>query len=172
MRSLSVIIRWTYGQCPEHLRLTRCMSGSGPAVNQVHRTSTDANWASTRKGTPQFRTKRKPAHGYCTSSGRLFPANVLKCYENRKLNLFVYLFLMPLVMTDCTRKDFLYIIFGFPLRHYQVWQTWTWYIHVDTVSSLSNLKYSRWQRECPSNLLGFFEMFKMDLKHKNGTELV
>ena len=44
MRSLSVLVRWTCGQCPEHLRLTRCMSGSGPAAIQVHRTSTDANW--------------------------------------------------------------------------------------------------------------------------------
>ena len=57
MRSLSVIVRWTYGQCPEHLRLTRCMSGSGVAAVRVHRTSMDANWTSTRQGTHEIRIK-------------------------------------------------------------------------------------------------------------------
>ena len=34
-------------------------------------------------------------------------ANVLKWYKNRSTHLFVYIFLMPLVMAGCTRKDFL-----------------------------------------------------------------
>ena len=32
-----------------------------------------------------------------------------KCYENRKTYLFVYLFLIPLVIAGCTRKDFLLV---------------------------------------------------------------
>ena len=73
MHSVSVIACWTCGQCPEHLQLTCCMSGNSLAGNKVHRTSTDANWKSTRQRTHKFRTKRMPAHSYHTSSGRLFP---------------------------------------------------------------------------------------------------
>ena len=50
-------------------------------------------------------------------------ANVFKCYENRSTHLLVYLFLMPIVMAGCTRKDFLCITFDCPLRHYQAWNT-------------------------------------------------
>ena len=70
MRSLLVIICWTCGQCPEHLRLTCYMSGSGLATNQVRQTPTDANRTSTRQETHEFRTKRMPAHGYRTFSGK------------------------------------------------------------------------------------------------------
>ena len=73
MRSLSVIVCWTCSQCPELFQLTRFMSGSSLATNQVHWTSTDANWTSTRQGTHKFWTKRMPAHNYLTSRGRLFP---------------------------------------------------------------------------------------------------
>ena len=66
--SLSVIVCCTCGRCPEHLRLTHCMSGSSPAANQVHRPSMDANWTSTRQGKHKFRTKCMPAHSYRTSS--------------------------------------------------------------------------------------------------------
>ena len=72
MCTLSVIVRWTWGQCPEHFQLTRCISGSSPVANQVHWISTDANWSITRQGTHEFWTKRMPAHNYHTSSGRLF----------------------------------------------------------------------------------------------------
>ena len=70
MRSLSVIIHWTCGQCLEH-RLTCCTSGRRPAMNQVHWSSTDTNWTSIRQGPHKFWTKRMPAHSYRTSSGRL-----------------------------------------------------------------------------------------------------
>ena len=73
MCSLSVIIRRTWNQCPEHLWLTRCMSGSSLVTNQVLQTSTDANWTRTRQGMHEFQTKRMPDHSYCTSSGRLYP---------------------------------------------------------------------------------------------------
>ena len=54
--------------------VTRCMSGSSLAVNRVTQTSMGANWTSTGQGTHEFQTKRMLAHSYCTSSGRLFPA--------------------------------------------------------------------------------------------------
>ena len=79
MRSLSVIVRWTCGQCPEHLRFSRCMSGSSLAANQVHRTETDAKWTSTRQGTHEFLTQSIPPHSYRTSSGCLFPVESIPC---------------------------------------------------------------------------------------------
>ena len=69
MRSLSVIVHLTYGQCPEHLRLTRCMSGSGPAVNRSHWTSKDANWTSTRQGTHEFQGGARWLSGRVSDSG-------------------------------------------------------------------------------------------------------
>ena len=80
MRSLTVIVPWTQGQCPEHLWLTCCMSGSSLAVNQVQRTSTDANWTSTRQGMHKFQTKRMPGHSYCTSSGHLFQVESVQSF--------------------------------------------------------------------------------------------
>ena len=71
MRSLSVIVRWTCSQCPEHLRLTRCMPGSSPAANQVHRTSMDVNWTSTRQGMQEFQTKKQNA---CQCIATIHPA--------------------------------------------------------------------------------------------------
>ena len=80
MRSLSVFVPWTQGQCPEHLWLTCCMSGSSLVTNQVQRTSTDANWTRTRQGTHEFQTKRMPGHSYCTSSGRLFQVESVQSF--------------------------------------------------------------------------------------------
>ena len=89
MHSLSVILRSTCGQCPERLWLTRCMSGSSLAANQVHQTSMDGNWTNTKQGTHEFRIKRMPAHSYRTSSGRLLPRRSLfqiLCMQNFPLD--------------------------------------------------------------------------------------
>ena len=71
---------WTWGLCPELLQLTCCMSGRSPAANRVHRTSTNANWTSTRQTVFEFQTKRMPAYSYRTSSQHLFPVESIPSF--------------------------------------------------------------------------------------------
>ena len=58
MRSLSIIVRCTCGQCPAHLRFTRCMSGRSPVACQVYRSKTGCERTSTGQGTLECRPKR------------------------------------------------------------------------------------------------------------------